>query len=238
MKISVIIPSYNEEKNIERCLKSICAQEGLDDYEIILVDGGSTDRTVEIAEPYVAKVLSDDSNGPGFARNLGVKECKGEIVVFTDADTEVPPGWLKEYGRAFQNPKVVGAGGPLNIRKGRLIDKIAFKFNSDWFYRMTAWVHFYQLSGNNCGYRKDVFLEEGGFNEKLTMLEDTELSLRMAKRGKIVFDKNIYVYTSPRRFQKKGYWAVGFKYFRAYWRLFVVHKPVTFKYFRSAEVKR
>jgi len=95
-----------------------------------------------------------------------------------------------------------------------------FRINSDWWYRISGLFGFYQLGTPNCAYRRTAYLQAGGFNENLSMLEDTELSLRMRKYGKIVIDKNMIVYNSARRFVQEGYTRVFFRYLKEYINLF------------------
>jgi len=86
--ISVIVPTYNEEKNIERCLKSLENQTiPRNKFEVIIVDGQSKDRTVEIAKKYADKVIQQKSKGVGGARNDGVEIARGNIIAVTDADS-------------------------------------------------------------------------------------------------------------------------------------------------------
>lgn len=221
--ISVIIAAYNEEACIERCLQSIKNQT-YKDFEILVIDGKSQDRTVEIARKYTDKIYYSNKGSPGPARNVGVANCSGDIVAFTDADTVVDPHWLERIAKAFEDPALVGVGGVLRPLDGRLLDKIVFKINSDWFYRFTAFFGFYQLGTPNCAYRKDAFQKAGGFDESLSMLEDTELSLRMRRYGKLKIDKKMIVYNSARRFQQEGYIRVFFRYLKEYLNLFTGKK--------------
>ena len=89
MKVTVIIPTYNEEKVIEACLESLSKQT-LKDAEIIVVDDGSTDETINILQKVRksrgVKIFKQKHKGPGAARNLGVRRAKGEVLVFVDAD--------------------------------------------------------------------------------------------------------------------------------------------------------
>jgi len=222
MEISVIIPAHNEETSIGKCLRSIRENDFKGEYEIIVVDSCSQDKTVEIAKKYADKVIVKKTSGPGAARNIGVKESNGDIVAFTDADTMVEKNWLSIIARDFSDPEVVGVGGILKPLDPRLIDKIMFKINSDLWYRFTAKFGFYQLGTPNCAYRKEAFLKVGGFNEKLSMLEDTELSIRIAKArlGKLLIDKDLVVYNSTRRFRQEGYFKVFLRYVKAYYELF------------------
>jgi len=90
--ISVIIPALNEEKRIEQCLQSLKNQ-SYGDFEIIVVDGGSRDGTVEITRRY-AKVIKQKSRTIGGARREGAMVAKGDILAFTDADTILDCNWL------------------------------------------------------------------------------------------------------------------------------------------------
>jgi len=217
MKISVIIPAYNEEADIAKCLKSIKGNR-YEDFDIIVVDAGSRDKTVEIAEKYADRVIQVHTSAPGPARNIGVKNTDAEVVAFTDADTLVSEDWVKVIAKDFTDPDVVGVGGILKPLNPRLLDKIMFKINSDWWYRLTAVFGFYQLGTPNCAYRREAFLKVGGFDESLSMLEDTELSLRLgrAKIGKIIIDKDLLVYNSVRRFKQEGYLRVFLRYAKEY----------------------
>ncbi|HEX54979.1 MAG: glycosyl transferase [Candidatus Altiarchaeales archaeon] len=229
MKISVIIPAYNEERAIGNCLKSI-RENKYEDYDIIVVDAYSNDGTVEIAEKYADKVISVRTNSPGPARNVGVKNSNAEIVAFTDADTIVAPDWLERIADDFSNKEIVAVGGILRPKHPRLIDKIMFKINSDLWYRFTALFGFYQLPTPNCAYRRDIFLKAGGFNERLSMLEDTELSLRIKKYGRVIIDKNLWVLNSTRRFKQEGYLRIFLRYLRAYINLFL-KKDINLRHF-------
>jgi len=221
MKISVIIPAYNEEKNIGDCLKSI-RENRYSDFDIIVVDAGSSDKTVEIAKRYADKVIVAKTSAPGPARNIGVRNTDAEIVAFTDADTIVSKNWIEIIAKDFSDPDVIAVGGILKPLNPRFIDKIMFKINSDLWYRFTAFFGFYQLGTPNCAYRRDIFIKMNGFNEKLSMLEDTELSLRVGKArlGKIIIDKNLIVYNSTRRFRQEGYIRVFLRYVKEYLNMF------------------
>ena len=219
MRIAVIIPAYNEESSIAMCLESLKKQT-YTDYEIIVINAESTDKTAEISAKYANKVITAKTGSPGPARNLGAKNTQAEVVAFTDADTTVTENWLERIAKNFEDPKVVGAGGVLRPLDARLLDKIMFKINSDWWYRLSGLFGFYQLGTPNCAYRRTAFLKAGGFDESLSMLEDTELSLRMRKYGKIVIDKNMIVYNSARRFVQEGYIKVFLRYAKEYINLF------------------
>jgi len=229
MRISVVIPAYNEESSIERCLESLKKQT-YKDYDIIVINAESTDKTAEVSARYTDNVITAKTGSPGPARNLGVKSSQSEVIAFTDADTIVAESWLSEIAKKFEDSKVVGVGGVLRPLDARLLDRIMFKINSDLWYRLTAVFGFYQLGTPNCAYRRSAFLAAGGFDEKLSMLEDTELSLRIKKYGRIIIDKNMVVYNSARRFKQEGYIRVFLRYLKEYVNLFM-GKAVSSKHF-------
>jgi len=231
--ITAVVPAYNEEKTISLCLSSLAGQKGC---EIITVAGGS-DRTAAIAKKYGKVILDKANRGAGHARNLGARAAKGEVVLFTDADTTVSRDWIQSYERVFRDKAVVAAGGIVKPLGGSLIDRIIFFANQDFLYRLTALFGFYQLSGNNCGYRRKELLAAGGFDEEMSFLEDTELPLRMKNRGRVVFDPRITVHTSPRRMHKKGYARVWLQFMAAYAAWLVLGRKPRRSYFASAAAK-
>jgi len=110
-KISVIIPAFNEEKYLPACLESLRKQ-SFRDFEVIVVDNNSTDRTGEIARNYGFKVVEEKRQGMIPARERGFREAKAQIIARTDADTVVTPNWLKVIDESFRkNPFVVGMTG-------------------------------------------------------------------------------------------------------------------------------
>jgi glycosyltransferase involved in cell wall biosynthesis len=202
--ISVIVPAKNEEKFIGKCLESLKKQHYNKAYEIIVVDGGSTDKTREVAKKYADKIFTHLGKGPGRARNYGAKKAKYEIVAFTDADCIVSPYWLSRIEKSIKGD-TIAVGGIIKPYKGLLRDKIMFKINSDWWVRLSTVFGIYQLYGNSCAYRKDKFLEIGGFDTKISFFEDTDLSMRIKKLGRIAIDKHMWIKTSTRRFRQMGY---------------------------------
>lgn len=105
--ISVIIPVYNEEKSISACLQSLLSQtHSL--LEIIIVDDGSTDRTLQLAKNYKVTFLTQKHQGPGAARNLGAKKAKGDIFVFVDADMTFAPDFIEKLTAPIRDGQTQG----------------------------------------------------------------------------------------------------------------------------------
>lgn len=201
VKISVIIPTYNNEKDIGECLKSLKNQT-FKDFEIIVVDGYSKDKTVEIARKYADKVMFENIGTRGGACNIGAKYANGEILVFTDADAWFPKDWLKKIWKKFEeNPDVSIIGGNDIVGKNATkLEKILFLFDLIKKIPKTQREIVDRLRGVNTAYKKDVFLSSGGFNEALHSIEETELHYRLYKLGyKFLFDPSIFVYHHRRR---------------------------------------
>lgn len=113
--ISVVIPTYNEEKNIERCLEALNEQTiPREDFKVIVVDGQSTDRTVEIAQRYADKVIQQVSKGVGGARNDSAMMARGDIIVTTDADCISYSEWLEVVQGHFEDESVIAVTGFLD----------------------------------------------------------------------------------------------------------------------------
>lgn len=201
--ISVIIPTKNEEKYIKRCLISLNRQR---EYigEIIVADGGSTDKTVEIARRYADIVLVDPRlNSPGKGRNAGANMAKGDILAFVDADTLVNDEWGKAITEAFNQKGVLMASGPVYPYDSSILLKIAYIFSYDFLVRVTRFLRITHFLGLNVAYRKDFFIKLGGFpNTKLS--EDILLSMKANKYGKSVFSRKMSVLSSARRLRKQG----------------------------------
>lgn len=210
--ISVVIPAYNEEQNIQRCLEGFVLQKTSQPFEVILVDNNSTDRTVETARQFESKIplriVEEKEKGRGHARATGFKVAKGDIILSTDADAIVPPTWIEDMSHAFKDPIVAAVTGP-----GKMIDASRFK-NTLATLTLPLAMHLYALlhrhhwlSGFNFGIRKDIYEKSGGF-KAINGLEDIDLGFRVRKVGKIQY-RPIWVYMSGRRFKGSVVKGVG-----------------------------
>lgn len=221
--VSVIVPAYNEEKRIKNCLESIVNQDFKKEYEVILVDNNSTDNTVKIARKFfpLIGIVSEHTQGVYFARIRGVKEAKGEIIAFTDADSIVPSFWLSKIVKMMENPKVVGVGGTVNlIPKNFWVSICEFLINN---FNIT----FKTFHGANMTFKKEACFQCGGFLPKLNLGEDFYLSLRLKRVGKVKVVEN-RVTTSSRRFFD-GFYHYGFEYLSNVVSLYLFDKPVFYK---------
>ena len=203
--VSVIVPALNEEKYLPRCLESLSRQSRREKSEIIVVDGGSIDRTVEVAKEYTHKVIEQPSP-VGTARNIGAKQAEGNILAFIDADTMASEDWIDEITRTFDSrPNAVGVTGPTLPYEGTQLDKLAYHVATGWAQRFSLKLGRPHVAGFNCAYRKGPFFDAGGFDENRVLSEDVMLSLKMRHQGPILFNPEMIAYTSLRRIKRFGY---------------------------------
>ena len=181
-EVSFIIPTYNEEVHLPRVLRSIRDHAAALNLEIIVVDNGSTDLTVEIAERYGAKIIKDPSKTIAGLRNLGVSHSLGRILVFLDGDVLITPEWAVEFGKVISilagNKKLI-TGSRCGISShNNWIEKY-------WYLPMIQETANYMNSGHLIIHR-DLFFKIGGFHEKLITGEDWEFSKRAKRLGSMI----------------------------------------------------
>jgi GT2 family glycosyltransferase len=220
--ISVIVPVYNGERLIADCLAQLTRQAAeVGSVEIIVVDDCSNDRTVEVAHRYHSvKVVQHTRNvGPAAARNTGVENAVGNIILFTDADCVPGDNWIAEMTAPFyRDARVVGVKGVYRTRQSELAARFVQLEYQDKYDKMRGTETIDFIDTYSAGYRRNVFLEFGGFDCRFPVAcaEDVELSFRMAKRGyRMVFAEGAHVYhRHPSTWQD----YVRKKYKFAYWR--------------------
>lgn len=202
--VSVVIPAYNEERYIGNALKSLLEQD-FQNFEIIVVDNGSEDKTREIARNFGAKVVLEEKKTVGSARQRGVLEAKGEIIAMTDADTILPPYWLSRIVEEFQRDKeLVAFGGLYQLYSGPILARLWIRYFAHLLWILDKWLSngYWNIPGCNLAFRKSAFWKVGGFKTYLRIGEDADLTLRLGKVGKVVLDFRFRVGTSGRRYRK------------------------------------
>lgn len=201
--ISVVIPTFNEEKYLANCLKAIRNQT-FTDYELIVVDNNSTDKTASIAKKFGARVVKERKQGMIPARERGFREAKAEIIARTDADTIVMPNWLKIIYTSFQkHPKVVAMTGPFLSPSSRIPDKITQEFSYLISVKLGKLLFGHIcLLGPNMALRKSAWEKLKVNTDDKKVHEDYDLSSHIAKVGKIIYNKNLKVIFSLRRIKE------------------------------------
>jgi len=229
--VSVIVPTYLEEKCIEGCLRSVKNQDfSSDRIEIIVVDSNSPDKTRDIAKKYAHKVINIKERGVGKARNTGVKHARGEILLFLDADTLLHPEFVRELTKTFRTNDLVCVSGSLRALsddglKEAIYGYFHFKILNK-IMKITSLFNFPLFVTNCCSCRRWAFEKIGGFDESLAIGEDLKFSLKIRKCGKCSVNKRSLAFASLRRTEKMGIIGGLLIFFRNYVRIvFLKKKP-------------
>ena len=232
MFFSIIIPALNEEKRLPLLLDSLLKQTA-QDFEVIVVDGGSTDKTEEKAKSYVNNFsdftyLKEKLKNVAMSRNFGTRRAKADWLIFFDADVVVDPDFLEKIGAIIAKWKsdVMTAWNSTKDEgwKGKLM---LFLISAGIFL-----IHKIRAIANGpcIIIKKELFKKINGFNEKIIVGEDLDLTDRAAKAGgKYDFLINPKVYVSTRRYEKEGIMTSFYKAFSgALYTLFIgpIKKPL------------
>lgn len=204
--VSVIIPAYNEEKVLGKCLDAFTVQQTKEKFTVFLVNNNSTDRTAEIAKSYKGKLsltlLFQKRKGRGAARDTGFRHAKGDIFLSTEADTIVPPDWIETMTRHIRESDAVAVTGGCTIVDCDPYTNVFLNFLQPLTMRLYRLVFgYFWLNGFNFAIYKDVYEKSGGINPNLNTHDDIDLSFRVNKLGKIKYVPNVLVNYSGRRFK-------------------------------------
>ncbi len=210
--VSIVVPVYNEEKYLGRCLRSLKEQDYEGNYEIVVVDNGSSDGSARIAHSFGVRVISCPQRGTVYAREAGFRASSGEIIVQADADTIYPPGWLTRVARHFpSHPEAVAIAG-----------EVLYEASPTWarplqLFRRFLNILFSRFLGKpafclacSFAFRSEALLKAGGYNTKLAFIGDEQdLLARLSRIGKIIYDRHLLAVTSSRRFRGR-FWQYSF----------------------------
>lgn len=227
MKLSFVIPAYNEEDYIGDCIESIRNEAATSPYpvEIIVVNNASTDRTATLARSYPGvTVIDEPRKGLVRARNAGFFASSGELIANIDADSRLPRGWLKKVFDAFlRDSNLVVLSGPFihydlssRMRRSLVWFWYSLVFVSQWimktFFGTGAFVQ-----GGNYVVRRRALEAIGGYDTRIEFYgEDSDIGRRIVKVGKVVFTFALPVYSSARRIKREGFFATAFRYILNY----------------------
>jgi cellulose synthase/poly-beta-1,6-N-acetylglucosamine synthase-like glycosyltransferase len=220
--ISVIIPAYNEEATIQRCLSALSNQTvPRSSYELIVVDGNSRDRTREIASEYADLVFIQESERVPGARNDGFRRAKYDIVATTDADSIPGPDWIEQILHSFRDPRVVLAFGPVTSIEDTLKNRgYVLLFNMLMWFGASTRLYYYTLGCNSVFRYKAI--NQAGMYRIVDAGDDLEVATRMRKVGKVTFNPRLKVGFDFRRYDQFGFWKTIFEW---YW--IVLHGGVS-----------
>lgn len=203
-RISIIMPTLNEEKYIKEALDSIEAQKNVPEYELVIADGGSKDQTLKIAKKYADVIVYEPKRTVGAGRNTGMYASAGSILVCANADTYYPKNWLYNVTKPFANKKVVGTIGKVLPKDGDIIDNLFAHIILHPAAYILSKVKMHYVDSSNMAVRRDSFMKIGGIDLSLVSGEDTELLKRLNKHGEIVYEPKAVAYISMRRVKKWG----------------------------------
>ena len=241
--VSVVVPTLNSEDTIAECLKSILSNENPPKFEVIVVDGGSVDNTVQIASEYPIKLLHADKPQAN-QRNTAVTQANGEIIAFTDSDVRVTANWLNTLVRHFDDLAISGVGGPNLTHKddqfwakcfGTLMES---PLGSAGVRNTVIYKSICEVTHNppvNSAVRKSVFMEVGGFGKGYEPVEDVVLDAKIQRKGyKLIYDPDMIVW-HHRRKTLSGFAKQLFLYGRGRASVFLKYpESLPFTYFCTA----
>lgn len=195
--VSFVIPARNEAGYIGSTLESIAALDRTPPHETIVVDGGSTDATPDIAREFGVRCVEGDGGGQGNGRHLGACRADGEWLTFLDADTRVRPGYVGAMLSFVERRDLAGGGSRCRVRGGWRTRPYERLFN-DVLPRLSPPV----LPGFHVFVRRDAYFDVGGFASGPN--EDVTFSRRLGRRYRTGVCPRVLVETSGRRIEERG----------------------------------
>lgn len=223
ISVSVIIPALNEEKYIGKLLASLKNQSYRQNFEIIVADGNSEDKTREIAANMGAKVIIENKRSAAAERQAGVKNASCDILIFLDADVAADYFFIEQIIKPFADPRVVLVGSSLRPLERNLLVWFSCLF---WGILVRLSILFRKplVCGQGMAIRKDVFEKVGGFETEQQTAEDTLLAIKAIKLGKYKYNPRALIYFSTRRIKKMGTLKYLWFHLKNYFKTHFLHK--------------
>ena len=236
VKLSIVIPAYNEEAYLGDCLRHVLdevAKAGAcGPVEVVVVDNASTDATPEVASSFPGvRVVHEPDKGLTKARQRGLDEARGAIIGYVDADTRMPAGWICTVVGAFDaDPGTVCVSGPYvyyDLRAGSKLLVRAYW----WLARPVAAITGYMAVGGNFAARRDLLLKIGGFDRSIAFYgEDTDIARRLSEVGRVRFLMQLVMQTSARRLKAEGLVRTAAVYALNFFSEALLKRPATSSY--------
>jgi glycosyltransferase involved in cell wall biosynthesis len=231
MRLSFVVPAYNEEAYLPACLESILAQTGElgDAVEIIVVNNASSDRTLQVAMGFKGvRVVDEPRKGLTFARQAGFAASTGELIANVDSDSRLTPGWVQTVLKEFASePKLVALSGPFiyyDMSPSQRFSVQIFYLIAYLVYAVNRWVlrAGSMVQGGNFVLRRTALEKIGGFDTSISFYgEDTDIARRMNQVGKVKFTFKLKMLSSARRLKKEGTLRIALRYtINYFWTIF------------------
>ena len=204
--LSIVIPTYNEERYLPKLLECIKRQT-YKNYEIIVADANSTDSTIQIAKNNKCEFVKGGM--PPVGRNSGAKVANGQVLLFLDADVQFDDNFLDKTVNEFKTRGDDVAGTKIFPLSDKLVDKIFLGIFNCW---ISATQFFYPNAfGGGIFCRKSLHEKINGFDETIKLSEDMDYVKRAGKIGKFRILKSVKIGFSMRRYDNEGRFKVGLK---------------------------
>jgi peptidoglycan/xylan/chitin deacetylase (PgdA/CDA1 family) len=231
--VSIIVPTRNKEKLLSRCFKSLLKQDYTGEYEVIVVDNGSTDRMQGIASSFGVKVVYEANivTGPIYQNSL--LEVRGEIFACADADTIVQKHWLGTLvGYLRRSPGVVSVSSPYAFFDTGKVVQAFFIIINFIFIKLDDAFRFFTrkggtIWGSDFAVKRETLLKVGGIDTEIKLLGgDYDLSLRLRGKRKVELLGTLFVLTSARHFREQRILCTYSNYVLNYFNLFLYRRPL------------
>ena len=224
MRVSVIIPVFNDPR-IETCILSVLAQDYPEDlYEVIVVDNNSDDATAEVVQRFNVKYVREDRKGSYFARNKGLEIATGDVAAFIDADCIADPHWLKELIKGFKDLNVGGIGGRILKSEPQTWVQVHSEDLAEQ-QLVPQYLPFYDapyIVTANAAYRMSLLRSLKGFDASFQSGGDVDLAWRVQAAGFTIVTAPDAIVHHAARETVKGYFRQFFMY--AAWHVFLFKK--------------
>lgn len=238
MKLSIVIPAYNEEKNIDECLACVAREiQGSTDIEVIVVNNASTDSTRERIRAHPGVILVDEpEKGIVHARAAGYAKSTGDLIANIDADSRMPTGWISFVRHAFWDERLMALSGPYIYYDAplyiRFFTRIFYIFGYvingfNWY----AFGKASMLQGGNYVLRRTALEKIGGYDTSIAFYgEDSDIGRRVSEIGKVRWTFSFPMKTSGRRLMKEGLIKTGWTYALNHFSITYRKRPATQAY--------
>ena len=241
MKLAFVIPAYNEEALVGKCLESVLAEikrSGVP-AEVIVVNNASTDRTGEIARSFAGvRVVDEPKKGLVNARDAGFAASEGyDLIANIDSDTIVPEGWLTTVMKEFnKDSKLVCLSGPYIYYDMAPHNRALISA----FYGLTYLIYLLNrfvlrvgsvVQGGNFVFKRDAWVKVGGYDRSIEFFgEDTDVAVRLSRVGGVKWTYALKMKTSGRRLEKEGVFQTAATYTLNFFWVTFRGKPATMDY--------